>query len=276
MDKIIFSALLYEAYQEILFITYNYQKELISDAEIRKMTDSDFEALGKSKVLYSFYNRYLELQKEGMDEYIDNDFMSILESRKYDAKRLTYMISYLNEYASIYVDYFHKFTDKIAEVMDIKMNELGLKGEYPLYIKIESSKAILKRAVITSNASLYLENKTKHFGFKITYIDYDVPLKDYSFNGIDLREKTKKEIIDIMDSSVKVNMQHAEYFDTEIIEYRPELDYTTGEISLMLDKKRKQSGVKEAMKSALKGALISFLIFAAFVTVFLIFKYLIK
>lgn len=278
MDKFIFSALLYESYREILFITYNYQKEKLDYSDLKKLKDNDYEALDKSKVLYSFYERYINMRNE-LGEYLNADFLEHLRIRRYDYNTLKDMIDYMNPYVDYYTSYMHSLIDKIAEVLDIKRNEANYKGPYPLYIKIEENRALLERAVINTNAQSYLDGKTKKFGFKMTFIEYDVPLDNYSFNGHDLRELSKKEIIDIMDNSVNVSLEHSNYYDTELLEYKTldeKPDYSLGELSLFVDKRAKQSSIKQALKQSFKTALISFGIFLVVIIVFVLFKYVFR
>lgn len=278
MDKFIFSALLYESYREILFITYNYQKEKLEYSDLKKLRDNDYEALDKSKALYSFYERYSSMASE-LGEYLDADFLEHLRIRRYDFNALKDMIDYMNPYVDYYTSYMHNLIDMIAEVLDIKRNEAHYKGPYPLYIKIEENRALLERAVINTNAQSLLDGKTKKFGFKMTFIEYDVPLHNYSYNGHDLRELSKKEIIDIMDNSVNVSLEHSNYYDTELLEYKTldeKPDYSLGELSLFVDKKAKQSSVKQALKQSFKTALISFGIFMVVIIVFVLFKYVFR
>ena len=273
-----FSALLYESSREILFVTYNYQKEKLEYSDLKKLKDEDYDALDKSKALFSFYEKYISHSKD-MAEYLDYDFLEALKRRKYDFNTLNSMIEYMNPYADYYISYMHELIDKIADVLDIKRRENNFKGPYPLYIKIEENKALLERAILNTNASTYLDSKTTKFGFKMTFVEYDVPLKNYSYNGVDLRNLSKKEIIDIMDSSVNISLQHSNYYDTDILEYKEidsKPDYSPGELSLFLDKRVKQSSIKQAMKQSFKSALISFGIFLAIIIVFVLFKYVFK
>lgn len=273
MDKFIFSSLLYEVYKEILFITYNYQKERIEPYEIK---EDDYKALEKSKALYSFSNRFSMLN-EDFGSYLDSRFLETLINRQYDKESVTYMIEYMNDYVDYYLDYMHKVIDRIALVSDVKERSNGLKGEYPLYLKIEEKMLIIKRLILNTNAGTYLDKKTKRFGFKVTYVEYNVPINNYSFNGKDLRGMKKDEIIKMMDNSVKVNMQNSTFYDTDYLLYKDNPDdYSDGEISLFLDKRYKQDSVKVAMKASLKSALISFLIFTAIIAMVLIYKYVIK
>ena len=278
MDKFIFSSLIYEVYKEILFITYNYQKEKLEYSDLKKLKESDYEALDKSKALYLFHDRFLSLSDE-IGEYIDSSFLDSLEKRKYDFNTLKEMTEYMNPYVDYYLSYMHKLIDMIGDTLDIKRSESGYKGPYPLYIKIEEKRALLERVVINTNAQTYLDSKTKKFGFKLTFIEYDVPLNNYSYNSKDLRNLTKKEILDIMDNSVNVSLEHSNYYDTEILEYKTKdemPDYSLGELSLFVDKRAKQSTVKQALKQSFKTALISFLFFIALIAIFVIFKYVIR
>ncbi|MCR5741883.1 MAG: hypothetical protein K6G38_05465 [Gammaproteobacteria bacterium] len=272
MDNFIYSALLYEIYKEVLFITYHYQEERITFNMIK---EEDYLLLARSKNLYAFA-RKIELNEE-LREKIDPDFYTIIASRVYDKEKVRYLIDYLNEYTDIYLDYMHKLIDKISNVANVKMIDMGLRGEYPLYMKIEETKLTIRRVVLNTNASLYFDKKTSKFGFRVTYVDYDVPLKDYSYNGINLKEKTKKEIIDIMDSSINVNLSHSNFYDTSYLQYKDDVnDYSDGEISMFLEKFAKQDGVKEAMKVSFRNALIGLAFFLLIMGIFFIYKYFIK
>lgn len=275
MDKFIFSALLYEVYREILYITYNYDKEKLTQKDVKKITDKDLEEMKKSKVLSAFYNKLISFKGETI-AYLDDDFLKILETKDYTIENFSLMIRYLDEFADYYLDHLHKLIDKIGDVLDVKNHADGFKGEYPLYIKINENSCELKRAVLNTNAKEYLDKSTKKFGFKVTFITYNVPLKDYSFNGVDLRDKTKKEITQLLDSSMNVNLKYTDYFETQLLEYKEDItQYSDGELSLFLDKLSKGESTKVALKSAFKGALISFLFFLVIIALFLIYRYVI-
>ena len=276
MDKFIFSALLYEVYREILYITYNYDKEKLTQKELKKITDKDLEELKKSKVLSSFYNKFISLKGETI-AYLDDDFLRILETKDYTMDNFSLVIRYLDEFADYYLNIIHKVIDRIGDVLDVKNHADGFKGEYPLYIKINEKSCELKRAVLNTNAKDYLDKATKKFGFKVTFITYNVPLENYSFNGIDLREKNKKEITKLLDSSMNVNLKYTDYFETQLLEYKEDIEsYSDGELSLFLDKLTKGESTKVALKGAFKSALISFAFFLVIVALFLIYKYVIK
>jgi len=277
MDKFLFASLLEEVYREILYITYHYQEEMIGEKEIKALGSSDFNNLSKSKVLFNYYDLFSTLD-ENDSVYVEKDFLDILRSKNYDKDNTIKLINYLNPYVELYIDKMHEMIDIVSDVLDIKMKEDSYKGEYPIYIKIEKDKASIIRAILSTNASQYLNKETKKFGFKVTYVEYKIPLKEYSYNGIDLREKDKKEIIDIMDSSVKVNLNNAQYDETNILEYKTDgdhLKYQKGEISQFLDKKKTTyNGIKSVMKDSLKRSLITLGILALVTILILIFKYL--
>ncbi len=276
MDKFIFSAILYEFYREILYITYNYDKEKLTQKDVKKITDKDLEEMKKSKVLSSFYNKLLSFKGETI-AYLDDDFLRIIETKDYTIENFSLMIRYLDEFADYYLDHIHKLIDKIGDVLDVKTRSDGFKGEYPLYIRINESSCELKRAVLSTNAKDYLDKNTKKFGFKVTFITYNVPLKNYSFNGVDLREKNKKEITKLLDSSMNVNLKYTNYFETQLLEYKDDVErYSDGELSLFLDKLTKGESTKVALKGAFKSALISFLFFLVIVALILISRYVIK
>ena len=280
MNKFLFSSLLNELYQEILYVTYNYQKETITDKDIKKLNSTDFKNLSKSKVLINWYNAVSTSNLfNDTKYYIDDKLLTIIETRNYDEDNLNYMVKYLNPYIEYYRDTMRDVIDNISSIIDLKLKEINFDGEYPLYLKIEEKRCILSRAIISTNASDYLTKKTKTFGLKVTFMDYDVPLTDYKFKDYDLRLKTKDEILKLMESSVKIELNNSKYYVTDIYPIdinNEEIDLSnTGKISLWLNKKSVTfSGLKDAMKSSLKHTMFMLLIVVIVTIVMLLIKYL--
>ena len=280
MNKFLFSAILEEVYREILYLTYNYQKEMIGDSEVNKFNNTDFTNLKKSKIL-SKISDDLEFVKLDEGFYFDQEFVRILKEKDYTDKTCHYLIRYLNPYVEYYINEMHKRIDQVALVLDSKYKSDGYKGEYPLYLKVEEKKCIIYRAVLSTTAGQYLSRESNKFGLKLTYMEYDVPLKDYKFSKIDLREKEKDEIIKLMDSSIKVDLNHCKYYDTTILEVETDKDelkkYSDAEISLWASKKElSYGGVKSMLKSSLKRTLFSLLILVFITVLILVMKYFIK
>ncbi len=280
MNKFIFSSLLNELYQEILYVTYNYQKEKISSKDIQKLNNTDYKNLSKSKVIINWYNA---ISSSGLFNdskyYIDDKLLTIIETRDYNLESLNYIVDYLNPYIDFYRETMMDIIDNISGVIDLKLKETGFNGEYPLYIKLEEKRCVLERAIITTNANDYLTKSTKQFGLKVTFMDYDVPLEDFKFKDTDLRNKTNDEILKLMESSVKVELNNSKYYVTDILTLdkdSEEIDLSNkGKISLWLNKKSITfGGLKDALKGSLKHTLFMLLIIVVVTIVMLIIKYL--
>jgi len=279
MYKYLYSALLNEAYREILYITCHYQDEILSLSAIKDLDETDYNNLEKSKALKN-YGILLTSFGPEISPYVTEEFLEILDKQIYNEDTFTTLITYMNPYIELYNSMMHSMIDDVSSVIDIKMNALGKKGTYPLYVKIEEKKAIIERAILSTNAGTYLDKKTKIFGFRVTFIEYNVPLQNYTYSGVDLREKKREEIIAIMDNSVKVNLQHANYYETGVLPYK-ETDgipsYSEGEISLFLDKKSETyGGIKYAFKESFKRTGWSFLVVIAVIIIFILIKYVFK
>ena len=278
MEPTILASLLYETYREILYITCHYQEEFLTDKEVAELSLADYKNLAKSKVLKEYAKEFADFGSD-MADSISGDFIGILSDGNYNEETMRILIAYLNPFKDRYLAMMHEMIDKIADVLDIKMKERGYQGSYPVYIKIEENKAIIERAILSTNAGTYLAKKTRTFGFKVTYVVYNIPLKAYTYNGVDLRGKEVKEIVDAMDASVKVSLENAEYYDTDILPFalkEGKLPYSLGELSIYLDKRASTGGVKSALKESFKRTIWSFLAIIVLTIVFLIIKYFIK
>ncbi|MBR4237613.1 hypothetical protein IKQ02_04175 [bacterium] len=281
MNKFLFSAIIEEVNQEILYTTFNYQKEKMGPLEIKKLGEDDFKNLSKSKPLFKMASYLLEIEQKNQDSKysFDPEFLKILDSQEYDLKRVKYLIEYMNPYIDYYHKMMHKLIDNISETLDIKERSDGFQGEFPLYLKLTEKSCMLERAIVSTNAKDYLYQTAKSFSYKVTFMDYDVPLKvDYTFNGIDLRNKSTKEVVGILDNSIKVNLNHCKYYETDNVQ----IDTTTEELTLMnmgeeslwLNKKKvTYSGIKMALKDSLKRTLFTLLIITIITAIILIFKY---
>ena len=284
MNKFLFSAIIEEVNQEILYTTFNYQKEKMGSAEIKKLGDDDFKNLSKSKPLFKMASFLLDLESKNQDSKysFDSEFLKILDSREYDLEKTKYLIDYMEPYIEYYHRMMHKLIDNISETLDLKEQADGFKGTFPLYLKLTEKSCLLERAIVSTNAKDYLYGGAKSFSYKVTFMDYDVPLKEpYTFNGIDLREKKIKEIVEILDKSIKVNLNNCKYFDTDSVQIDTEKEELTlmnkGEGSLWLKKRQvTYSGIKTALKDSLKRTLFTLLIIIVITTLIFLFKYFIK
>lgn len=274
MEKFIAASLIEEVYREILYVTYHYQEEMIGEKEVKALKDDDYLNLKNSKILPQFFQSFTRLKDDSVMSYIPYEFLKILEEKTYDYESVSYLIDFMNPFVSYYYSLMHGYIDDIIEVLDIKMREKNFKGSYPLYMTVEEKRLFLERAILSTNAKAYLDGTTKIFGLKLTYIDYDIKLENYSYNGIDLRNLKREEILNIMDSSVRINLNNAKYFESELFELKDDERLKSGEVSFFLDKKvQTYSGVKDAIKGTLKRTLITFLILGAVTALILIIKY---
>ncbi len=277
MNKFLFSSLINEIYQEILYLTYNYQKEKITAKEIRVLGTKEYDDLKKSKNLKLMTDRIISLRPDGIYT-LDDEFLNILERADYDKESLTYIVEYMNPFIDYYREMMGKIEKTISETLDIKLKSEGYEGEYPVYIKLEENMCTIERAILLTNAREYLSKETKKFGYKVSYVDYEVPLKEYSFNGKDLRGLDKKEIFKIMDNSIKVNLNDSKYYISTLKEIdidNEEIELLSlGESSLWLNKRdMTYDGIKTVMKKSMKSTLFTLLILIIFTAIIIFIKY---
>ena len=278
MNKFLFSAILEVYYREFLYVTYNYNKDTIGVKEINLMADKEFTDLKKSKPLDRIVSEILEYDLSDTEFHFDIEFLNIIKEKNYNKNTVSYIIDYLNTYIDYYNKVIHTLIDNVSETLDLKRSSEGYKGTYPLYIKISENNCLIERAVLSTNARNILAKETNKFTYKITFVDYDVPLKDYSYKGQNLKKLSRDEIVSLMNDSIKVNLSYAKYFETSSIEIEVDnneiVKKNIGELSLLLDKKNETySGIKSVAKDSLKRALIYFLVLAAITAIIFLIKY---
>lgn len=283
MNKFLFSAILEEVNQEILYTTFNYQKEKMGPKEVKNLGEDDFKNLSKSKPLFKMASFLMEHESKITDSkyHFDSRFIEIMDKQEYDLEKVKYIIDYLDPY----IDYYHKMMakliDNISDTLDLKERSDGFNGTFPLYLKLTEKECKLERAIVSTNAKDYLYMSAKSFSYKVTFMDYDVPLKTpYTFNGVDLRDKKPREIINILDSSIKVNLNNCKYFETDSVQIDIDSEELTlmdmGEESLWLNKKSvTYSGIKIALKDSLRRTLFTLLIIIIVTGLIFLIKYFI-
>jgi len=281
MNKFLFSSLLEVVYREIGYITCNYNKEIIDIKDIKKVNDSDINNLKKSKALNRYIEKLKEVDFENSEYAFDLEFLNILSNNDCTIKNLEYVISYMNPYIKYYISKMKELIDEISKVLDIKKKEEGFIGEFPVYMKIDENNLIIERAIVSTNQELYLNKETNKFTYKVTYMDYDVPLENYKYKNKDLREMERNDIISYMDNSIKINLNNAKYYETKSVEIDKNNEelvlMNMGELSLWLDKKEKTyGGLKETLKSSLKRSLISTGIIVGVGILIILYKYFMK
>lgn len=275
MKKFIASAFAEEIYREILYITYHYQEEMIGKKEVLKLNDDDYKNLTKSKVLKNLYQDLAVFNDDSITSYLPSNVLLILEKSEYDEKNVLILIEELNPLISYYNKVLHRYIDDIAFVLDTKMKEKEYQGSYPLYLKILENSLSLERAVLSTTARSYLSKTTNYFGLKVTYVDYDIKLENYCYNGKDLREMERKEIVNYLDGSVQVNLEHAKYYETDIYPLKTEtvMPLNTGEISIFLERRNKTyDGIKSVMKHSFKRTGITILVLIVVTIIILIIR----
>ena len=276
MNKFIISSIIQEIYSEILFVTYNYQKEIITEKEVSKFDNSDFVALSKSKFL-SNYSKELPILDQKGEYNFDPEFLSILDGRAYDKEKCLYLIRYMNPYVEHYNNTVHEIIDKISFITDLNFKGEGFKGNYPLYVKVEENKLKMERLILSFNTRDFILRTTKKLKYKITFMEYDVPLNDYKYSNIDFKDKEVKEIISILDSSMKINLSHVKYYDTKYLDVLSEFGDITipseADISLWLKTRIKADGnIKNAIRTSLKRTFFTLLIIIILTILIIIIK----
>lgn len=273
MDKLLFSALINELNNEMLFITYNYQSEFLTREKINKLGDDDYKNLNTSKYLKGISAKLLDYSPE-VGDYLNEDLLKIIETGIYNKSNLLYFYDELTPYFEYYVSSLDKFSSLISSTLDTKRLSDGFTGSFPIYMKLEENRLTLERCYTGTNSKSILDKNSKTFGFNVSFIDYDIKLNDYTLDGINLKDKSIKEIIEYVEKSAKFDMNNSKYYQTEIIEYRENMEYSIGELSFFLDKRRKTfDGIKNAFKGSFKGVLISIIIFVLFLTAYFLYRY---
>ncbi|MBP5343377.1 hypothetical protein J6Y73_05575 [bacterium] len=280
MNKFLFSSILEELNQEILYTTFNYDKEKLGYKEFKKLGEDDFKNLKKNQALNKMAYFLEELSKKHQDSKyeFDPDLIKILDEREYDLDKIKYIYDLLDPYIDYYHKMMKKIIDHISKTLDLKENQDGFIGEFPIYIKLEEHNCKLERAIVSVNSKDYLYGNAKNFSYKVTFMDFDVPLKEpYSYNSKNLKDLPPVEILRIFDESIKINLNNCKYFETDSIVIDTESEELNlldmGSESLWLNKKKvTYSGVKLALKHSLKRTFLTFIIIVVVTIIILIIK----
>ena len=277
MNKNLYSALINEINNEILFITFNFNVNYLTRTEINKLEAKDYKEISSSKYLKKLIKEFLEYSEE-IGDYITPDEISILEKGEFNKSNLIYLYDKMTPYLESYIKLVDKFGEMISDTLDTKRLSGGYTGKFPIYMILEEGKLTLERAYVLTNAKSVLNKSSKKFGFYVSYVDYDIKLDNYHLDGFDLREKTIEEIIDYVDKkSFKFDMNSSTYYETDTIEFRDNMEYSLGELSFFLDKKKQTfNGLKAAFKQSFKTVGLSILILIVFLVGYFLYRYFIR
>ena len=132
-------------------------------------------------------------------------------------------------------------------------------------MKINSDNLKMIRLILSFNTRDYIDGASKALKYKVSYMEYELKLNDYKYQNIDFSNKTIKEIVNVLDSSMKINLSNVKYFDTkymEVREFGDEIEYPIdADISLWLKERRQENNtIKTALKESFKRTLFALLI----------------
>ncbi len=277
MNKNLYSALINEINNEMLFITFNYNANYLSRDIINKFEEKEFRDLSSSRYLKKLIKQFLEYSDE-IGNFITPDEIDILRKGEFNKSNLLYLYDKMTPYLESYIKLLDEFGSKISSTLDTKRLSSGYTGKFPLYMILSENKLTLERAYILTNAKTVLSKQSKKFGFYVSYVDYDIKLDNYHLDGFDLRDRSINEIIDYVDKkSFKFDMNSSTYYETDTIEFKENMEYSLGELSFFLDKKRQTfNGLKAAFKQSFKTVGISILILVVFLVFYFLYRYFIR
>jgi len=270
------ASLINEIDLEIKYTLQIYDKDKVDTASLKA---DDFSKLQKSKNLYDMaklLENYLVINN--IFDF-DMEIIDLMKNKTYDYNSLKTIQDCFNKYTKVYAFEFNKLQNQVGGIIDKKKENDKYLGTYPVYIKVEENRCVIERMVITINSRAILYKTQTKLMFKVTTMEYVIPLKNYLFNNEDLRNLSKDEIFNLLDKHTKINMKNANYYDSfpVILDYENDqiiLPSTMLVLKALEEKTGSFRGMNYIIKDGLKRTGITIIILIVLTILLIIFEVL--